>query len=227
MASLELTPEQRRGRGGSGRQPAGVRRRRLRQDQGAGGAAVRLYGARSAADVDDFLIITYTKAAAAELRGRIAAELTPGVAGAAGERATCAARCCGCIRRTSRRWTPSARRLLRENIHLLPPEGQRSLTPDFRVLDRAGGGAAAACGCWSGRWRSFTQRIGREDAQARQLAETLGAGRDDRALERLVLEHPREDPEPPLPHAVAGAGCAEQLAAGCRRPWGLYAVARC
>ena len=34
----------------------------------------------------------------------------------------------------------------------------------------------------------FYQRIGRGDTQAQQLAETLGAGRDDRALERLVLD---------------------------------------
>ena len=60
-------------------------------------------------NIDDFLIITYTKAAAAELRSKIASELskrlgqTPGTSSSGGS-------CCGCIRRTSRPWTPSARR---------------------------------------------------------------------------------------------------------------------
>ena len=38
------------------------------------------YMERERCDVDDFLIITYTKAAAAELRGKIAAELSRRVA---------------------------------------------------------------------------------------------------------------------------------------------------
>ena len=59
--------------------------------------------------IDDFLIITYTKAAAAELRSKIAAELSKRMAETPEDR-TSAASFCGCIRRTSRPWTPSARR---------------------------------------------------------------------------------------------------------------------
>ena len=55
--------------------------------------------------VDDFLIITYTKAAAAELRSKIAAELSKRPA-----TGISAASCCGSIRRTSKPWTRSARR---------------------------------------------------------------------------------------------------------------------
>ena len=59
--------------------------------------------------IDDFLIITYTKAAAAELRSKIAAELSKRMAEDPGGPTPAAASCCGCIRRTSRPWTPSAR----------------------------------------------------------------------------------------------------------------------
>ena len=86
------------------------------------------------ADLDDFLIITYTRAAAAELRERIAQELSERLADLPEGRhlqrqlllvyqadiktidAFCAA-------------------LLRENVHLLDFGGDRSLTADFRVLD--------------------------------------------------------------------------------------------
>ena len=74
------------GSGKPGRQPAGVRRRRFRQNQGAGGAAVSVCGREEHCHVDDFLIITYTKAAAAELRSKIAAELSKRLAEAPGDR---------------------------------------------------------------------------------------------------------------------------------------------
>ena len=64
--------------------------------------------------IDDFLIITYTKAAAAELRSKIAAELSKRMAETPEDRrrgtSSSGGSCCGCIRRTSRPWTPSARR---------------------------------------------------------------------------------------------------------------------
>lgn len=92
------------------------------------------YMEQEGCQVDDFLIITYTKAAAAELRGKIAQELTRRVAERPGDDhlrrqmlrvyqadiKTVDAFCAG---------------LLRENVHLLPPVEEHSLTPDFRVLD--------------------------------------------------------------------------------------------
>ena len=61
------------------------------------------YMEQEGCQVDDFLIITYTKAAAAELRGKIAQELTRRVAERPGD-----GHLRRCIRRTSKRWTPSA-----------------------------------------------------------------------------------------------------------------------
>ena len=89
-------------------------------------------------NVDDFLIITYTRAAAAELRGRVAQELTERLARSPGDRHlqrqllrvyradinTIDAFCTG---------------LLRENVHLLDTWEDRSLTADFRVLDESEG----------------------------------------------------------------------------------------
>lgn len=66
------------------------------------------YMEQEGCQVDDFLIITYTKAAAAELRGKIAQELTRRVAERPGDGHLPAADAAGCIRRTSKRWTPSA-----------------------------------------------------------------------------------------------------------------------
>ena len=133
MGSFEPTPEQRRAmedRGGSLLVSAAA---------GSGKTKVlveRLFGymERERCRIDDFLIITFTKAAAAELRGRIAAELSQRVARQPenmhlrrqmmrvyqADIKTVDAFCAG---------------LLRENVHLLPPVEEHSLTPDFRVLD--------------------------------------------------------------------------------------------
>ena len=109
MASLTLTPQQQavvENRGGS-----------LLVSAAAGSGKTKVlverlfrYVTQERCNVDDFLIITYTKAAAAELRGKIAAELSKRLGEEPGETRICAGSCCGSIRRTSRRWTPSARR---------------------------------------------------------------------------------------------------------------------
>ena len=74
------------------------------------------------------------RAAAAELRGKIAQELTRRVAERPGD---------GHLRRQMLRVYQADIKtvdafcagLLRENVHLLPPVEEHSLTPDFRVLD--------------------------------------------------------------------------------------------
>ena len=84
--------------------------------------------------VDDFLIITYTKAAAAELRSKIAQELSRRVAEDPGN---------AHLRRQMFRVYQAdiktvdafCASLLRQNVHLLAGDGHHSLTPDFRVLD--------------------------------------------------------------------------------------------
>ncbi len=135
--------------------------------------------------VDDFLIITYTKAAAAELRSKIASELSKRVAAHPEDQhlrrqmfrvyqadiKTVDAFCAG---------------LLRENIHLLHHE-TGSLTPDFRVLDEQEA-LVLKERVLNQVMEAFYQRVEQQDAKALQLAETLGAGRDDRKLQQLVLD---------------------------------------
>lgn len=134
--------------------------------------------------VDDFLIITYTRAAAAELRGKIASELSRRMGQAPSDLH---------LRRQLLRVYQAdiktvdafCTALLRENTHLLPRDADKhALTPDFRVLDE---GDAALIRrrvldrVLSGFYENLTPG-------GEQLADTLGAGRDDRALVDLVLE---------------------------------------
>ena len=85
--------------------------------------------------VDDFLIITYTKAAAAELRSKIAAELSKRLAEAPGDRHL-RSQLLRVYQADIKTVDAFCTALLRENTHLLAREGERyTLTPDFRVLD--------------------------------------------------------------------------------------------
>ena len=129
-------------------------------------------------DLDSFLIITFTRAAAAELRGRIMEELAARLAADPGNRRL-------------RRQSAMCRRaqigtihsfcadVLRENCHAI------GLTPDFKIVDdeRAESMRAAALD------RTLDARYERMDSLPgfRLLADTVGAGRDDRRLSELVL----------------------------------------
>ena len=84
--------------------------------------------------VDDFLIITYTKAAAAELRGKIAAELAKRVAEHP-EDAHLRRQMFRVYQADIKTVDAFCAALLRENVYLLPAVEGNSLTPDFRVLD--------------------------------------------------------------------------------------------
>ena len=135
------------------------------------------------ANVDDFLIITYTRAAAAELRERIAAELTERMAERPGDRhlqrqlmlvyqadiKTIDGFCTG---------------LLRENVHLLQMEGEKGLTADFRVLDEA----EAALLRRRVLPRVLEEFYGNLTPGGERLADAFGFGRDDHGLEDLILE---------------------------------------
>ena len=137
-------------------------------------------------NVDDFLIITYTKAAAAELRSKIAKELAERVAEDPGN---------AHLRRQMFRVYQAdiktvdafCSSLLRENVHLLSGDGTYSLTPDFRVLDEPESQLMRER-VLERVLEEFYQHIEQGDEAAGQLAQTLGAGRDDRALAELVLE---------------------------------------
>ena len=131
--------------------------------------------------IDDFLIITYTKAAAAELRSKIAAELSKRMAETPEDRHLRSQLLR--VYQADIKTVDFCAGLLRENVHLLPPVEEHSLTPDFRVLDEQE--AALLRQRVLGRvLENFYAGI-EEDENARLLAETLGAGRDDRALEAL------------------------------------------
>lgn len=130
------------------------------------------------AELDSFLIITYTRAAAGELRGRISEELSKAVAADPGNRrlrrqsALCRRAQIGTIH-------SFCAALLRENCHLA------GLTPDFKIADeeRAAQMKNAALG------RVLEKRYEKisENPGFALLADTVGAGRDDRRLAELTL----------------------------------------
>ena len=134
--------------------------------------------------VDDFLIITYTKAAAAELRSRIAEELSARLAKQP-DNAHLRRQLLLVYRADIRTVDAFCASLLRENTHLLSrEEDEVSLSPDFRILDEN----EAKLMQEKVLSRTLERFYGQMDADDLELAETLGFGRDDRALESLVLE---------------------------------------
>lgn len=183
MSKLNLTPQQQavvENRGGS-----------LLVSAAAGSGKTKVlverlfrYITEEHCNVDDFLIITYTKAAAAELRGKIAQELSVRIGQEPSDQH---------LRRQLLRVYQAdiktvdsfCTALLRENTHLLAQnEDRHALTPDFRVLDDHEASLLR---------RRVLNRVLDEfydtlDAAGAQLADTLGAGRDDTALAELVLE---------------------------------------
>lgn len=130
------------------------------------------------ADIDDFLVITYTRAAAGELRSRILSELGARVAADPANRRLrrqtelCCRAGIGTI-------DSLCGRFLRENAHLA------ALPPDFRVLeaDRAAALRQTVLDRLLDRqYEALDRRPG-----LRQLIDTLGAGRDDRRLCELTV----------------------------------------
>ena len=135
------------------------------------------------ANIDEFLIITYTKAAAAELRGKIAAEIAKRVA-AQPDNAHLRRQMFRVYQADIRTVDGFCTAVLRQNAHLLQPIKEYSYTPDFRILDEQEAELLK---------QRVLQRVLEEfyrhmDEQDELLAETLGAGREDRTLEELVLE---------------------------------------
>lgn len=129
-------------------------------------------------DLDRFLVITFTRAAAGELRGRIAQAVAEALAADPSNRRL--RRQSALLRRAEIGTIHSfCQRLLRQHSHAL------GIAPDFRVLDddRAAAMKTAAL-----------ERVLEEFYAAAEahpgfllLADTVGAGRDDRRLGELVL----------------------------------------
>ena len=183
MAKLTLTPQQQavvENRGGS-----------LLVSAAAGSGKTKVlverlfhYVMDEGCNVNDFLIITYTKAAAAELRGKISAELSRRLGETPGS-AHLRRQLLRVYRADIKTVDAFCTALLRENTHLLAREEDRhALTPDFRVLDE-NEAALLRQRVLRRVLEDFYENLGESGAL---LADTLGAGRDDTALENLVLE---------------------------------------
>ena len=134
---------------------------------------------RAPADIDSFLIITYTRAAAGELRGRITEELSRRLSNDPHNARL--RRQSALIRRAQIGTIHSfCADLLRENCQ------EAKLSPDFKILDEERADSMR---------QSCLDRV-LEDAYAdiendpdfQLLADTVGEGRDDSALAALILE---------------------------------------
>lgn len=131
------------------------------------------------ADIDSFLVITFTRAAAAELRSRISEALSKAAASGPDDRRL-------------RRQINLCRRaqigtihgfcaaLLRENCHLL------GLSPDFKIIDDSRALSMRASALERVLERRY-ENIANDPGFA-LLADSVGAGRDDRNLESLIKE---------------------------------------
>ena len=129
-------------------------------------------------ELDRFLVITFTKAAAGELKSRIADKIADALAADPGSRrlrrqsALCRQAQIGTIH-------SFCAALLRENAHLL------QLSPDFRILDEDRAAAMRAAALERELEASYERA---EDYPGfLLLADTVGAGRDDRRLAELAL----------------------------------------
>ena len=129
-------------------------------------------------DLDRFLIITFTRAAAGELRGRITQELSEAVAADPANRRL--RRQSALVRRAKIGTIHSfCADLLRENAHLL------SLSPDFKIVDTERADAMKAAALERTLERCYDRQ--EELPGFALLADTVGAGRDDRRLAELAL----------------------------------------
>ena len=130
-------------------------------------------------NIDSFLVITFTRAAAAELKGRIMSRLAEAAAADPANRHL-RRQSALCRRAPIQTIDGFCADLLRQNCHLL------GLAPDFRVVedDRAAQMKAAALE------RTMEECYAHSEAHPGflTLADTVGAGRDDRRLCELVLE---------------------------------------
>lgn len=168
-------------------------------------------------DIDRYLVITFTRAAAAELRGRILDALTAALAADPANRhirrqmtlvyraqigtihAFCAA-------------------VVREHAHLC------GVRPDFRMLDESEGKALRAAVLDD----VLEQRYDRMSDRFAELVDTLAAGRDDAALQQLVLQAYETVQSRPYPEAWMREQMALPLEAddAGRTVWGDWLLQR-
>ena len=134
-------------------------------------------------DIDRFLVITFTRAAAAELRGRILAELNRRAAADPADKRL--RRQSALLYRAKIGTIDSfCTDIVRENAHLL------EVSPAFSVLDEERSETMRARALEDVLDAAY-ERIG-ADAGLRALADSVGAGRDDSALAQIVLDVHRQ-----------------------------------
>ena len=168
-------------------------------------------------DISRFLVITFTRAAAAELRGRILTELNTRIAAAPADRH---------LRRQSARLYRAqigtidsfCAALVRENAHLL------GVSPSFSVLDEERAQALRA--------RALEEVLDRayetieDDGDLRMLVDSAGAGRDDSRLAELILAVDSQMQSHAFPRRWAEEKLAMLDTAGLtdagQTPWGRY-----
>ena len=144
------------------------------------------------ADIDRFLVITYTKAAAAELRGRIAQELSARLAEAPGDRHL--RRQAMLLYRTQISTIHAfCAQLLREHGHLL------DLEADLRLCDESEAGVLmlqAMDQVLEARYEALDP-----ESDFGCLLDTMSAGRDDSRLVEIALDIYNKVQSHPDPHA--------------------------
>ena len=164
---------------------------------------------REGRDLDSFLVITFTRAAAAELKGRIMGLLAEAAAEEPSNRHL-RRQSALCRRAAIETIDGFCAELLRQNCHLL------GLAPDFRIIedDRAAQMKAAALD------RTMEECYAHPEAHPGflALADTVGAGRDDRPGQ-LGGEDDRTAPRPGLRRCRDALGA--RAAGGSGSPGGL------
>ncbi len=172
------------------------------------------------AQLDDFLIITYTKAAASELRGKIGAELTSRIAAEPENRHL--------QKQLQRLYLTQistvhgfCTQILREYAYRL------DIAPDFRVADETESGELRRTVLSDTLDRAY-EELG-EDPDFRTFADTQGLGRDDRGLPELIFKvfdsaRCHLDPEMWLDQCVSSAqpGAGTDVSG---TAWGQYLLA--
>ena len=173
------------------------------------------------ADIDDFLVITYTRAAAGELRSRILSALGERIAQDPMNRRL-RRQTELCCRASIGTIDSLCGRFLRENTHLA------GISPDYRVIepDRA---AEVRANVLDRLLEKLYDRLD-DDPGAKALVDSFGAGRNDDKLATLILRlhdavqsHP--DPAAWLDRQRSSLAVPEGTDAG-ETVWGRYLLAR-